>query len=44
MVLRREMIRLAKEDVGGKAARTLSFDAATSMGLVRSYGSPEGIL
>ena len=44
MVLRREMIRLAKEDVGGKAARTLSFDAATGMGLVRSYGSPERIL
>ena len=44
MVLRREMIRLAKEDVGGKAARTLTFDAATGMGLVRSYGSPERIL
>ena len=42
--LKKEGIRLLKEDVGGSAARTLSFDAETGMGHVRSYGKPEGIL
>ena len=42
--LKREGIRLLKEDVGGTAARTLWFDAATGVGYIRSYGKPEGIL
>lgn len=43
MILRREGIRLLAEDVGGKVARTLSFDAATGKGLIRSYGRPEQV-
>ena len=42
--LKKEGIRLLKEDVGGTAARTLWFDAATGIGCIRSYGKPEGIL
>ena len=42
--LKKEGIRLLKEDVGGTAARTLWFDAATGIGYIRSYGKPEGIL
>ena len=42
--LKKEGIRLLKEDVGGSAARTLWFDAATGIGYIRSYGKPEGIL
>lgn len=42
--LKKEGIRLLKEDVGGTAARTLWFDAATGVGYIRSYGKPEGIL
>lgn len=41
MTLKREGIRLLREDVGGTVARTLEFDAATGQGLVRSYGKPE---
>lgn len=41
MVLRREGIRLLREDVGGKVARTLLFDAASGQACVRSYGKPE---
>ena len=41
MTLKREGIRLLREDVGGTVARTLLFDAATGQGLVRSYGKPE---
>lgn len=41
MILRREGIRLLKEDVGGSTARTLLFDAASGEVCVRSYGKPE---
>lgn len=44
MVLKREGIRLLKEDVGGTVARTLQFDAATGMGRIRSYGKEDSIL
>lgn len=44
MVLKREGIKLAKEDVGGTVARTLLFDAATGQGCVRSYGRPELVI
>lgn len=39
--LRREQIRLLREDVGGSVARTLFFDVSTGMCQVRSYGKPE---
>ena len=42
--LKKEGVRLLKEDVGGTSARTLWFDAATGIGYIRSYGKPEGIL
>ena len=41
MVLRREGIRLLREDVGGSTARTLLFDVASGQACVRSYGRPE---
>lgn len=41
MVLRREGIRLLREDVGGTVARTLLFDVATGQACIRSYGKPE---
>lgn len=41
MTLKREGIRLLKEDVGGSVARTLLFDASTGQACVRSYGKPE---
>ena len=41
MILRREGIRLLREDVGGTVARTLLFDAATGQACIRSYGKPE---
>ena len=41
MILRREGIRLLREDVGGTVARTLLFDVATGQACVRSYGKPE---
>ena len=41
MVLRREGIRLLREDVGGSTARTLLFDALNGQACVRSYGKPE---
>lgn len=44
MHLKREGIRLLKEDVGGNIARTLSFDVATGMGNVRCYGRPEMVI
>lgn len=44
MVLKREGIRLVAEDVGGTVARTLSFDAATGVGAIRSYGKPDKTL
>lgn len=44
LVLKRENIRLLREDVGGSHARTLLFDASNGQGLIRSYGRPEVIL
>lgn len=44
MVLKKEGIQLLKEDVGGSVARTLTFDVATGMGSVRSYGRAELII
>lgn len=41
LTLKREGIRLLAEDVGGTVARTLSFNAATGQGCIRSYGKPE---
>lgn len=41
LVLKREGIRLLREDVGGTVARTLLFEAETGNGIVRSYGKPE---
>ena len=44
MVLKREGIRILKEDLGGSVARTLLFDVATGQGCIRSYGRPEIII
>lgn len=44
MVLRRENIRLAAEDVGGTIARTMSCDPATGMVSIRSYGHSDKLL
>ena len=41
MVLKREGIRLLKEDVGGRTARTLLFDVTNGLCCVRCYGKPE---
>ena len=42
--LRKEGIRLLKEDTGGEIARTLLFDVATGAVSVRSYGRQELII
>lgn len=42
--LRKEGIRLLKEDVGGTIARTLLFDVSNGMGCVRCYGRQETII
>ena len=42
--LKKEGIRLLKEDVGGGVARTLLFDVATGQACVRCYGRPELII
>lgn len=42
--LRKEGIRLLKEDVGGSVARTLLFDVSTGQACVRCYGRPELII
>ena len=39
--LRREGIRLLKEDCGANYARTLFFDAATGIATVKAFGRPE---
>ena len=44
LILKKEGIKLLKEDVGGSVARTLSFDVSTGMGSIRSYGREEVIL
>lgn len=41
MALKREGIRLLKEDVGGTVARTVVFQTANGVGTIRSYGRPE---
>ena len=43
MQLKKEGIKLLKEDVGGSVARTLLFDPATGQACVRCYGRPEMI-
>ncbi|MBR2132926.1 MAG: chemotaxis protein CheD [Oscillospiraceae bacterium] len=42
--LKKHGIRLAKEDVGGSVARTMSMDVGTGTVSVRSYGRPELIM
>ena len=42
--LKREQIRIIKEDVGGDIARTMFFDVATGMCRVRCYGRQELIM
>ena len=44
LILKKEGIRLLKEDVGGSVARTLLFDVDSGLGCVRSYGRPELII
>lgn len=44
LTLKKEGIRLLKEDVGGTVARTLLFDVNSGLGCVRSYGRPELII
>lgn len=41
--LRREGVKLLKEEVGGTIARTLLFDVNTGLACVRCYGKPEFI-
>ena len=38
LILRKEVIRLMAEDVGGTVARTLLFDVVSGQGCIRSYG------
>ncbi len=44
MNLKKEGIRLLKEDVGDAFARTLLFDVSNGMGCVRCYGRDEKII
>lgn len=44
MNLKKEGIRLLKEDVGGSVARTLLFDVNSGLCCVRCYGRPELII
>lgn len=44
LMLKREGIRLLKEDVGGTVARTVLFDVADGTAYVRSHGRPDTIL
>ena len=44
LTLRKEGIRLLKEDVGGSVARTLLFDVNSGLGCVRCYGRKELII
>ncbi len=43
MTLKREEIPLLAEDVGGTVARTLSFDPATGLACIRSYGRADKV-
>lgn len=42
--LKREGIKILKEDVGGSVARTLLFDVSNGLCCVRCYGRPEIII
>ena len=42
--LKKEVIHLLKEDVGGGVARTLLFDVSNGLACVRCYGRPELII
>lgn len=42
--LKKEGVRLLKEDVGGTAARTLLFDVSSGLACIRCYGRPEFII
>lgn len=44
MFLKREGIKLLKEDVGGTVARTLLFDVSNGLGCVRCHGKPDLII
>lgn len=44
LTLKREGIRLLREDVGGNMARTLLFDVSSGLGCIRSYGRDELII
>ena len=44
MTLKKEGIRLLKEDVGGSVARTLLFDVSSGLGCIRCYGRQELII
>ena len=44
MNLKKEGVRLLKEDVGGSVARTLLFDVNSGLGCVRCYGRKELII
>lgn len=44
MILKAEQIRLLAEEVGGTTARTISFDPATGMVTVKSYGRPDHVI
>ena len=44
MNLKKEGVRLLKEDVGGSVARTLLFDVNSGLGCVRCYGRAELII
>lgn len=44
LVLKREGVRILKEDLGGSVARTLLFDVTTGQGCIRSYGRPEMLI
>jgi len=44
LTLRRESIRLLREDVGGTVARTLLFDTESGAACIRCYGKPELII
>ena len=43
-VLQQERVRLLREDVGGRSARTLLFDVATGEGCIKVVGKAEKIL
>ena len=42
--LKKEGVRLLKEDVGGTVARTLLFDVNSGLACIRSYGRKELII